>query len=170
MKDYAAIALDVRCDVCNAPPGLGCLRRDGTGRLEPHPSRVNEARLAAIGKPKEPDAKWLELAEIWSAASEADQRAILAVVKLRQALPHGIDAMVRVLEHGASKHNGGKLGSAPGWTASQHAEHLLDHAQAAMVDPASRDRETGELDAAHAGARAVLEAQLVESVERGQVW
>lgn len=92
------------------------------------------------------------------------------VVALARALPHGMAALVRVLKHGAAKHNGGTLGSAPGWTARQHAEHLLDHAQAAMVDPASRDRETGELDAAHAGARAVLEAQLVESVERGQVW
>lgn len=87
MKDYAAIALDVRCDVCNAPPGLGCLRRDGTGQTEPHPSRVNEARLAAIGQPKRPDAAWLELAAIWRDASEADRAAVVAVVKARMALP-----------------------------------------------------------------------------------
>mgnify|MGYP003425620564 CR=1 FL=1 len=101
MKDYAAIALDVRCDVCSAPPGLGCLRHDGTGRLEPHPSRVNEARLAAIGKPKEPDAKWLELAAIWRDASEADRAGIFLAVKVRMALPIGTDATNRVLfSHG----------------------------------------------------------------------
>ena len=111
-----------------------------------------------------------ELAAIWLAASEDDRRAILAVVRVRQAMPHGVDAMVRVLKHGAVKHNGGQLGSAPAWTRAQHVEHLMGHAKAAMVTPASRDAETGELDAAHAAARAVLACQLVDSSDRGEVW
>lgn len=114
--------------------------------------------------------KRLAIALLIQRAGDADLAAIHDLLMARAALKQGMDAVVRVLKHGAAKHNGGQFGSAPGWTASQHAEHLLDHAQTAMVDPASRDRETGELDAAHAGARAVLEAHLVESVERGQVW
>lgn len=92
------------------------------------------------------------------------------VVALARALPHGMAALVRVLKHGAAKHNGGTLGSAPGWTASQHAEHAHDHAVSAAISPESRDAETGELDASHGAARLVLVAQLVESIERGDVW
>lgn len=92
------------------------------------------------------------------------------LIALARAIPDGMAALVRVLKHGAVKHNGGQLGSAPGWTASRHAEHAHDHAVSAAIAPESRDAETGELDAAHGAARLVLTAQLIESVERGQVW
>lgn len=93
------------------------------------------------------------------------------VVALARAFPHGIAALVRVFRHGATKHNGGQLGIAPGVTASDCVEHLVDHAHRSMCDGEGvRDRETGELDAAHAAARGVMTAQLVESVERGEVW
>ena len=136
---------------------------------DPHPERVAAARLANDQR-RRSESAWLELAEIWRGVSEADQRALLAVVKLRQALPVGIDGLVRVFEAGAVKHNGGQLGIAPGVTAPDCAEHMLAHAERADVDAASRDPETGEFDASHASARGVMVAQLVDSVQRGEVW
>lgn len=168
MTTVAPDALTVSCARCLTPAGRSCRSPDASARA-PHSERVAAARLAR-DQQKRSESAWLELAAIWRDASEDDQRAILAVVKLRQALPYGVDAMVRVLEHGASKHNGGKLGSAPGWTASQHAEHGHDHARSAAVAPTSRDPETGELDSAHGAAREVLATDLVDRVERGQVW
>ncbi len=163
MKDYAAIALDVRCDVCDAPPGLGCLRRDGTGRTEPHPSRVNEARLAAIGKHKEPDAKWLELAAIWRDASEADRAGILAVVKARMALPHGVDAVVRVLGcHGTFAVLPDRLDPLGHIRAAwRHGLRTRDVVDLAASPEWPRDAETGELHAAHEAGRALIACELV---------
>lgn len=114
--------------------------------------------------------KRLAIALLIQRAGDADLAAIHDLLMARAALKQGMDAVVRVLKHGAAKHNGGQFGSAPGWTASQHAEHAHDHAVSAAIAPESRDAETGELDAAHGAARLVLTAQLVESVERGQVW
>jgi hypothetical protein len=162
-------ALAVSCARCLTPAGRSCRSPDASARA-PHPERVAAARLAR-DQQKRSESAWLELAEIWRDASEDDQRAILAVVKLRQALPVGIDGLVRVFEHGAVKHNGGNLGIAPGVTADDCAEHLIEHGhQLLAYGPASRDAETGELDASHAAARGVMVAQLVDSVQRGEVW
>ncbi len=163
MTDYAAIALDVRCDVCNAPPGLGCLRRDGTGRTEPHPSRVNEARLAAIGKSRQPDAAWLELAAIWRDASEADRAGILAAVKARQALPHGVDAVVRVLGcHGTFAVLPDRLDPLGHIRAAwRHGLRTRDAVDLAASPEWPRDAETGELHAAHEAGRALIACELV---------
>ena len=83
-------------------------------------------------------------------------------------MPHGVDAMVRVLLHGAVKHNGGSIGIAPGVTAADCAEHMSAHADRAW-ETAARDPETGELDSAHGAARGVMLAQLVDGLERGEV-
>ena len=168
MKDYAAIALDVRCDVCNAPPGLGCLRRDGTGRTEPHPSRVNEARLAAIGQPKRTDAAWLELAEIWRDASEADRAGILAAVKARMALPRGVDAVVRVLGcHGTFAVLPDRLDPLGHIRAAwRHGLRTRDVVDLAAGPEWPRDKETGELHAAHEAGRALIACELVERGRR----
>lgn len=112
----------------------------------------------------------LAIALLIQRAGADELAAIHDLLMVRRAMPHGIDGMVRVLKHGATKHNGGKLGSAPGWTASQHAEHGHDHARSAAAAPTSRDPETGELDSAHGAAREVLATDLVDRVERGQVW
>lgn len=163
MTDYAAIALDVRCDVCNAPPGLGCLRRDGTGRTEPHPSRVNEARLAAIGKSRQPDAAWLELAAIWRDASEADRAGILAAVRARQALPHGVDAVVRVLGcHGTFAVLPDRMDPLGHIRAAwRHGLRTRDAVDLAARAEWPRDAETGELHAAHEAGRALIACELV---------
>lgn len=163
MTDYAAIALDVRCDVCDAPPGLGCLRRDGTGRTEPHPSRVNEARLAAIGKSRQPDAAWLELAEIWRDASESDRAGILAAVKARMALPHGVDAVVRVLGcHGTFAVLPDRLDPLGHIRAAwRHGLRTRDAVDLAARAEWPRDAETGELHAAHEAGRALIACELV---------
>lgn len=163
MKDYAAIALDVRCDVCDAPPGLGCLRRDGVDRTEPHPSRVNEARLAAIGKSRQPDAKWLELAAIWRDASEADRAAVVAAVKARMALPHGVDAVVRVLGcHGTFAVLPDRMDPLGHIRAAwRHGLRTRDVVDLAARAEWPRDAETGELHAAHEAGRALIACELV---------
>ena len=91
----------------------------------------------------------------------ADLEPIARLIRARQAMPAGFDAIVRVLEHGAKKHNGGAFGIASWVTAPDCAAHMVAHAERADVDAASRDAETGELDAAHAGARAVMVGELV---------
>lgn len=161
-------ALTVSCARCLTPAGRSCRSPDASARA-PHPERVAAARLAR-DQQKRSESAWLELAEIWRDASEDDQRAILAVVKLRQAIPVGMDGLVRVFGVGAVKHNGGQLGIAPGVTADDCASHLHDHAREAIVATDSRDGETGELDALHAAARGVMVGQLVDSVQRGEVW
>jgi hypothetical protein len=159
-------ALAVECPTCKAKVRAACYYQPQAGGpywpRDPHPERVAAARLAR-DQQKRSESAWLELAEIWRDASEDDQRAILAVVKLRQALPVGIDGLVRVFEHGARKHNGGNLGIAPGVTADDCVEHLIEHGhQLLAYGPESRDAETGRLDAAHAAARGVMVAQLVK--------
>lgn len=169
MTTVAPDALAVSCARCLTPAGRSCRSPDASARA-PHPERVAAARLAR-DQQKRSESAWLELAAIWRDASEDDQRAILAVVKLRQAIPVGIDELVAVFEHGAVKHNGGALGIADGVTADDCAEHLIGHGhQLLAYGPASRDPETGELDASHAAARGVMVAQLVDSVQRGEVW
>lgn len=160
MTTVAPDALAVSCARCLTPAGRSCRSPDASARA-PHPERVAAARLAR-DQQKRSESAWLELAEIWRDASEDDQRAILAVVKLRQAIPVGMDELVAVFEAGAVKHNGGSLGIAPGVTADDCVSHLHDHAREAIVDPASRDAETGRLDAAHAAARGVMVAELVK--------
>ena len=91
----------------------------------------------------------------------ADLEPIARLIRARQAMPAGFDAVVRVLEYGARVKCATDGGIAPGTTAADCAEHLVAHAERADVDAASRDAETGELDAAHAGARAVMVGQLV---------
>lgn len=167
-------ALAVECPTCKAKVRAACYYQPQAGGpywpRDPHPERVAAARAALLATAKRSESAWIELAEIWRAVSEADQRAILAVVKLRQALPVGIDGLVRVFEHGAVKHNGGNLGIAPGVTADDCAEHLIEHGhQLLAYGPVSRDAETGELDALHASARGVMVVQLVDSVQRGAV-
>lgn len=93
----------------------------------------------------------------------ADIEPIARLIRARQAMPAGFDAVVRVLEHGARKHNGGDLGIAPGVTADDCARHLEYHAFRAHAGSTNLDDETGELDAAHAGARAVMIVELVAS-------
>ena len=179
-------ALAVECPTCKAKVRAACYYQPQAGGpywpRDPHPERVAAARAALLATAKRSESAWLELAkrsesawlelaEIWRGVSEADQRALLAVVKLRQALPVGIDGLVRVFEHGAVKYNGGNLGIAPGVTADDCAEHLIEHGhQLLAYGPVSRDAETGELDASHAAARGVMVAQLVDSVQRGEVW
>lgn len=167
-------ALAAECPTCKAKVRAACYYQPQAGGpywpRDPHPERVAAARLANDQR-RRSESAWLELAEIWRGVSEADQRAILAVVKVRQALPVGIDGLVRVFEHGARKHNGGRLGIAPGVTADDCAEHLIGHGhQLLAYGPASRDPETGELDASHASARGVMVVQLLDSVQRGEVW
>ena len=162
-------ALTVSCARCLTPAGRSCRSADASARA-PHPERVAAARIAR-DQQKRSESAWLELAAIWRDASEDDQRAILAVVKLRQAIPVGMDGLARVFEHGAVKHNGGQLGIAPGVTANDCADHLTAHAEMVQVWGAGqRDQETGELDALHAAARGVMVGQLVDSVQRGEVW
>lgn len=157
--------LSVACDEmgCGALELDACWSVGTTQHREPHSSRVAKARAALLDRAKRSESQWLELAEIWRDASEADQRAILAVVKLRQALPAGIDELVAVFEAGAVKHNGGNLGIAPGVTADDCAEHLIEHGhQLLAYGPESRDAETGRLDALHAAARGVMIGQLAK--------
>jgi len=82
-------ALAVSCARCLTPAGRSCRSPDAPARA-PHPERVAAARLAR-DQQKRSESAWLELAEIWRDASEDDQRAILAVVKLRQAIAIAVD-------------------------------------------------------------------------------
>jgi hypothetical protein len=165
--------LTVACDDCRADVGAVCWG-SAYGAMQtrsPHPSRAAKARCVLLDREARAESQWLELAAIWRDASEDDQRAILAVVKLRQAIPVGMDGLARVFGVGAVKHNGGQLGIAPGVTANDCADHLTAHAEMVQVWGAGqRDQETGELDALHAAARGVMVGQLVDSVQRGEVW
>lgn len=158
-------ALAVACFRCGASVGMPC---QPSWIQAPHQVRADAAREAAeraaiLGPTTRPDSAWLELAEIWRGVGEADHAAILAVVKVRQAMPAGIDELVAVFNAGAVKHNGGNLGIAPGVTADDCAEHLIDHGHRLLTyGPESRDAETRRMDAAHAAARGVMVAQLVK--------
>lgn len=161
MTTVAPDALAVSCARCLTPAGRSCRSPDASARA-PHPERVAAARIAR-DQQKRSESAWLELAEIWRAASEADQRAILAVVRVRQALPYGVDELVAVFEAGAVKHNGGNLGIAAGVTADDCAEHLYEHAlRVQAYGHAVCDAETGRIDAGHAAARGVMVCQLVK--------
>lgn len=117
-------------------------------------SGLGAEQIAAIG-------------DLFRCATPDDLPAILAVARVRQAMPAGIDAIVRVLEFGARKHNGDKLGIAPWVTAIDCAEHLAAHAEAAEESLAfpsefsAFDTETEMPHAAHAGARAVMLCQIL---------
>lgn len=155
--------LTVACPDCGSAAGLVCWSRDyGAIRtVAPHAGRHTAAREAVLGQRERAESAWLKLAAIWRDASEADRATILAIVKRRQAMPHGIDALERVLAYGAKVT--GCEGVAAKWTAADCAEHLVDHAHRVIGDGENvRDQETGELDAAHAAARGVMVAQLVE--------
>ena len=149
---------------CGAGIGRPCIvwqRSGGNPRhwlgkhVEPHASRYAKAHHADHPTSA---ARYL-VAGVPVAGSDLEP--IARLIRARQAMPHGFDAVVRVLEIGARKHDGGALGISPGTTAADCAEHLVAHAERADVDAASRDAETGELDAAHAGARAVMVGELV---------
>lgn len=162
-------ALTVECPTCRAQVRAACYYAPQPGTWwprDPHPARIEAARAALLSQPQRSESAWLELATIWRDASEDDRRAILAVVKLRQAMPAGVDEVVAVLERGAAKHNGGDLRVAATWTAEACAEHLDAHAHELRTwGVAAVDDETGRLVVAHIGARAVMVGQIVR--ERG---
>lgn len=114
-----------------------------------------------------------ELTAYLASLDDVTHERVADLIACYRAMPAGLDAVVRVFQHGARKHNDGRLGIAPWVTPVDCADHLIDHADDAF-DPESgtfgRDHETGELHAAHAAARGIMAAQLVESVERGEVW
>lgn len=161
--------LSVSCDDCGSAAGLVCWSRpaDGEWRTRaPHPSRVAKARAAAAERAavvSDSDRR-LAIALLIQRSGPTDLAAIHDLLLVRKALPHGVDGLVRVLKHGANKHNGGQLGIAPGVTADDCAEHMAAHADRAW-ETAARDPETGELDAAHAAARGIMLAELVASGE-----
>lgn len=150
--------LSVACPQCHAYAGYPC------AAVAPHAMRCDKASRAA---PVPVPARCL-VAGVPVAGSDLEP--IARLIRARQAMPAGFDAIVRVLEIGARKYGAADGGIAPGVTAAYCAEHLVAHAERADVDAASRDAETGELDAAHAGARAVMACQLVDSSDRGEVW
>lgn len=159
--------LDIDCDACGAGVGERCWQR--APEASPHawtptdtpcPDRVAAARLASAQEGLSRDfASIDELALI----DQIERRK--ALLRAYDALPHGFDALVRVLEHGAKKY--GSPGPSPDQTAAQHIEHALDHARNAHAVTESRDLDTGELDATHAGARAVLAVEVLERAEKG---
>lgn len=148
-------ALTVSCDDCGSAQEFAC-----RGRSTPHASRVTKARAAILDRSKRAESDWLRLAELWLDASPEQRDGMLAGARIGRAMPAGVQAVGRVLAHGAKKH--GAEGVAPHWTADKVAEHLRDHALHASWRTEGRDAETGELDATHAAARGVMLAQIVE--------
>lgn len=113
--------------------------------------------------------KRLAIAMLIQRAGDAELGAIHDLLMARAAMKHGFDALVRVLKFGATKHNGGQFGIA-GWvTVPDCLSHAGGHVRDALV-LGQRDTETRELHSAHGAARCVMATQLVDGVERGEVW
>ena len=79
--------LSVACDEmgCGALELDACWSVGTTQHREPHSSRVAKARAALLDRAKRSESQWLELAEIWRDASEADRAGIFMAVKVRMA-------------------------------------------------------------------------------------
>jgi len=154
-------ALTVSCARCLTPAGRSCRSPDASARA-PHPERVAAARIAR-DQQKRSESAWLELAAIWRDASEADRAAVVAAVKARMALPHGVDAVVRVLGcHGTFAVLPDRLDPLGHIRAAwRHGLRTRDVVDLAARAEWPRDAETGELHAAHEAGRALIACELV---------
>ncbi len=154
--------LAVACPTCRSAAGLVCWDSAyGTMRTRtPHPDRAEAARAAILDREARQSSAWLELAELWLAATEAQRAGMAAGAKLGHAMPAGVQLAERVRAYGAAKH--GAAGVAPHWTADACAEHLVDHAQRLLTwGVGSCDPETRELDAGHAAVRGLMVGEIV---------
>lgn len=102
-----------------------------------------------------------DLTAYLSSLDDVTHERVAGLIACYRAMPDGFDALVRVLELGARKHNGGDLGVAPKWTAGACLEHAADHVTIAREGGPYCDEETGELHIAHAAARLVMAVQIV---------
>ena len=157
--------LSVACDEmgCGALELDACWSVGTTQHREPHSSRVAKARAALLDRANRSESQWLELAEIWRDASEADRAAVVAAVKARMALPHGVDAVVRVLGcHGTFAVLPDRLDPLGHIRAAwRHGLRTRDAVDLAARAEWPRDAETGELHAAHEAGRALIACELV---------
>ena len=111
-----------------------------------------------------------ELTDYLSNLDDVTHERVAALVACHRAMPAGFDAVVRVMELGARKHNGGDLRVAPKWTEDACLAHAADHLDAARSGGPCRDEETGELHMAHAAARLVMAGETSDRPERGEAW
>ena len=111
-----------------------------------------------------------ELTAHLASLDDVTHERVADLIACYRAMPAGFDALVRVLELGARKHNGGDLGVAPKWTAGACLAHAEAHIEAALSGGPCRDEETGELHLAHAAARLVMAVEISDGPERGEAW
>lgn len=111
-----------------------------------------------------------ELTSYLSGLDDVTHERVAALVACHRAMPAGFDAVVRVLELGARKHNGGDLGVSAKWTDDACLAHAADHLDAARSGGPCRDEETGELHMAHAAARLVMAVEISDGPARGEAW
>jgi len=111
-----------------------------------------------------------ELTAYLSGLDDVTHERVADLIACYRAMPAGFDALVRVLELGARKHNGGDLGVAPKWTAGACLAHAEAHIEAALSGGPCRDEETGELHLAHAAARLVMAVEIDDGSDRGEAW
>lgn len=111
-----------------------------------------------------------ELAAHLASLDDVTHERVADLIACRRAMPAGFDAVVRVLELGARKHNDGDLGVAPKWTEDACLAHAADHLEEARSGGPCRDEETGELHMAHAAARLVMAVEISDGADRGEVW
>ncbi len=111
-----------------------------------------------------------ELTAHLASLDDVTHERVADLIACRRAMPAGFDALVRILELGGRKHNGGDLGVASKWTVGACLEHAADHVTIAREGGPYCDEETGELHMAHAAARLVMAVQIVLGTERGEAW
>lgn len=111
-----------------------------------------------------------DLTTYLSSLDEVTHARVADLIACYRAMPAGLDAVVRVLELGARKHNGGDLGVSAKWTEDACLVHAADHLDAARSGGPCRDEETGELHTAHAAARLVMAVEISDGAERGEAW
>lgn len=83
---------------------------------------------------------------------------LLAVADAIRHAPQGVAAAGRVLAIGGALR--GVVGPSQDQDVTRHLEHALDHLRSALAFPDSTT-DTGELEGAHAAARALLAIQLL---------
>ena len=111
-----------------------------------------------------------ELTAYLSGLDDVTHERVADLIACYRAMPAGFDALARVLELGARKHNGGDLGVASKWTVGACLTHAADHLDTARSGGPCRDEETGELHTAHAAARLVMAVEISDGAERGEAW
>ena len=111
-----------------------------------------------------------ELTAHLASLDDVTHERVADLIACYRAMPAGFDAIVRVLELGGRKHNGGDLGVASKWTAGACLEHAADHVTIAREGGPYCDEETGELHMAHAAARLVMAVEISDGPERGEAW